>query len=562
MFNFQHIAYLFVLAALIPTWVLYALVIQWKKSRIEKIGDPALVMLLISDYSAKKFSLKFILFNIAFVLAAIALANPRTPQGNTNVKRNGIDVIIALDVSKSMLAEDVRPNRLDRAKQFITKLIDKLSDDRIGIVVFAGRAYLQMPLTYDHAAAKMYLSSATTDVVPTQGTIIGDALKMSYAAFNSKEKKYKSIILISDGEDHDETAENITAALAEEGVMVNTVGIGSTEGAPIRDAATGDIKRNAEGHPVITRLNEMALKNIAAKGNGIYQLFTNAEEVSTAMDVQLKSMGQRSITETSMINYQNFFPWFLAAALLMLLTDFFMPEKKSETVAVKATTQKPDDAKLKAGVAILLLICCGMFVPATVFAQNANSLIKKGNEEYSKNQYEAAAGSYRKAVEKNKTNETAQYNLGNALYKAGKTDEALDSYDAAIASSKFPVDKGGAWYNKGVAWQNNKKLPECIEAYKNALKLNPADEDARLNLQKALQHQKKEQQPKEKKDQQKKDNQKQQQQNDQQPKPQPSKMTKREAEEKLKALLQQEKKLQDRLRKVDAAAPDKPEKDW
>jgi tetratricopeptide (TPR) repeat protein len=563
LFNFQHIEYLFALAALIPIWILYAFVIQWKKSRIKKIGDPALVNQLISDYSPQKFSLKFILFSIAFALAVVALANPRKPQGNTNVKRNGIDVIIALDVSKSMLAEDIRPNRLDRAKQFITKLIDKLSDDRIGIVVFAGRAYLQMPLTSDHTAAKMYLSSATTDVVPTQGTVIGDALKMSYAAFNTKEKKYKSIILISDGEDHDETADKITAALAEEGVMVNTVGIGSTEGAPIRDAATGDIKKDAEGRPVITRLNEAALKNIASKGNGIYQLFTNADEVTSAMDAQLKSMEQRSITETSMINYQNFSPWFLAVTLLLLLTDFFMTEKKSETQAKKLKTEKLDAAKVKAAFAVLVLIYCGMLVPANGFTQNTNSLIKKGNGEYKKSQYEAAVGSYKKAVEKNKTNETAQYNLGNALYKDGKTDDALQAYDDAIAGSKSPADKGGTWYNKGVILQNNKKLPECIEAYKNALKLNPADEDARLNLQKALQQQKKEQQPKEKKDQKKKEDKKRQQNpQEQQPKPQPSKMTKKEAEEKLKALLQQEKNLQDRLRKVGAASPDKPEKDW
>ena len=560
MIQFQHIEYLFALVAIIPMWILFALVIRWKKKRIKKIGDPALVSQLIQDYSPRKFLLKFILFSFAFVLAVIALANPRMAQGSANVKHDGIDVMIALDVSKSMLAEDIKPNRLDRAKQFITKLVDRLSDDRIGIVVFAGKAYLQMPLTTDHAAAKMYLSSATPDVVPTQGTVIGDALKMSYAAFNTKEKKYKSIILISDGEDHDETADKITEALAQEGVMVNTVGIGSPEGANIPDAATGEIKKDAEGRPVVTKLNEAALKNIAAKGNGLYLLFTNADEVTSAIEDQLKLLGQRSITESSAINYQNFFPWFLLAALILLLAEFFISEKKTAAAMKHSKRQKQDTTKLKTAFTFLLLINAAMLFSSNGFAQNVNADIKNGNEAYTKKQYEAAAENYKKAITKSKENETAQYNLGNALYKDGKSEEALDAYDEAIASNKSPLDKSGTWYNKGVVLQNKKKLPECIEAYKNALRLNPADEDARLNLQKALQQQQKEK-PKEKKDQ-KKNNQQQQKQQDQQPKPQPSKMTKKEAEEKLKALLQQEKKLQDKLRKVDAASPNKPEKDW
>ena len=533
MIQFQHIEYLFALAAIIPMWVFFALVIRWKKKRIKKIGDPALVSQLIQDYSPRKFLLKFILFSIAFVLAVIALANPKMAQGNANVKHDGIDVMIALDVSKSMLAEDIKPNRLDRAKQFITKLVDRLSDDRIGIVVFAGKAYLQMPLTTDHAAAKMYLSSATPDVVPTQGTVIGDALKMSYAAFNTKEKKYKSIILISDGEDHDETADKITEALAQEGVMVNTVGIGSPEGANIPDAATGEIKKDAEGRPVVTKLNEAALKNIAAKGNGLYQLFTNADEVTSAIEGQLKLLGQRSITESSAINYQNFFPWFLLAAMILLLAEFFMSEKKTAAAMKQSKRKKQRTTKLKAAFTFLFLISAAMLFSSNGFAQNANADIKNGNEAYTKKQYEAAAENYKKAITKSKENETAQYNLGNALYKDGKSEEALDAYDEAIAGSKSPLDKSGTWYNMGVVLQNKKKLLECIEAYKNALRLNPEDEDARLNLQKALQQQQKEK-PKEKKDQ-KKNNQQQQKQQEQQPKPQPSKMTKKEAEEKLKA---------------------------
>ena len=461
--------------------------------------------------------------------------------------------MIALDVSKSMLAEDIKPNRLERAKQLIAKLIDKLSDDRIGIVVFAGRAYLQMPLTTDHSAAKMYLSSATTDVVPTQGTVIGDALKMCAAAFNTPEKKYKAIILISDGEDHDEAAIKTTQALAGDGVSINTIGIGSPEGTTIIDPATNETKTDAAGVPVITKLNEEELKNIAANGNGIYQLFTNTDEVANKIDSQLKAMGQRAISENSLVNYRNFFPWFLGIVLVLLLVEFFTPE-------VKAIIKKAKTINKKQAALLLLFL-----IPAVLSAQKNNTLIKNGNDAYNKKEYSVAADNYKQVTDNDPANEKAQYNLGNALYKKGDTAEALKAYDAAIKNTKSKSEQSGTWYNKGVALQNKKKLPECIDAYKKALRLDPADEEARFNLQKALQQQQEQQQQQKPKDDPKKNKQQKQQEKEkeqQQPKPQPSKMTQKEAEEKLKALLQQEKNLQNKLRKVDVASPNKPEKDW
>ena len=558
MFNFQHIEYLWALTA-IPLMVgMYFFVINSKKNTIKKIGDPALVNQLIKDYSPKKFFLKFTLILIAFTVGVIALANPRKPQGTTMVNRSGIDVMIALDVSKSMLANDIQPSRLERAKQLISKLIDKLPNDRIGIVVFAGRAYLQMPLTTDHSAAKMYLSSATTDVVPTQGTVIGDALKMCFAAFNAQEKKYKAVVLLSDGEDHDEAALKVAKELTDEGVMINTIGIGSPQGSTIIDPATNETKKDAAGNAVITKLNEEELKSIAAKGNGLYQLFSNTDEVVDNIKTQLQSIGQRSISENSLINYKNYFPWFLVTMLILLLIEFFMSEIKTVSkIAKKAVINRP---------ALLLFL---FFFPMVTFAQNTNTLIKNGNDAYNKKEYDAAVENYKKVAENEPDNEKALYNLGNALYKKGTADEALPFYDAAIKSSKLITAKEEAWYNKGVVYQNTKKLPESINAYKNALRLNPKDEDARFNLQKALVQQQQQQQKekddnkdKKKPKDEKKQKQKEDKEKNEQSKPQPSKMTQKEAEEKLKALLQQEKKLQNKLRKVDAASPIKPEKDW
>ena len=562
MFRFQHTEYLIALAILPLLVLLYFFVLNWKKKTIKKIGDARLVKEMIKNYSPPKFTLKFVLILMALALGILALANLRSPEGMQKVNRNGIDIMIALDVSKSMLAQDVKPTRLDRAKQTISKLIDKLGDDRIGIVVFAGRAYLQMPLTGDHAAAKMYLSSASTDVVPTQGTVISDALKLCAASFNTKEKKYKTVILISDGEDHDEGALQIAGQMANDGIVINTLGVGSPQGTTIIDETTNEPKKDNAGNTVITRLNEEELMKIAEKGNGTYQLFTNTDDIVSKLETQLGSMDQRTITEDSLVNYKSFFPYFLALGLVLLVIELFISERR------RIGNTKMVVSKTVAGTSFLFISF--FLAPALSMAQNEKALIKKGNEAYEKKEYDNAINNYQKATEKSPADPTAQYNLGNALYKNKKTEEAIQAYEKALAISGSKEYKSKSFYNKGVVLQNDKKLPECIEAYKNALKLDPQDEDARQNLQKALQQQQQEQKKENKRQDQKKPKEdkkqeqkkpKEEEKNDQ-PKPQPSKLTKQDAEEKLKALLQQEKNLQDRLRKVSPASLGKPEKDW
>ena len=563
MLRFQYNEYLLLLSVIPLLIVLYFFMLAWKKKTIKKIGDARLVNEMIKDYLPQRFAIKFVLIVVAFATGVLALANLRFPKGTEKVSRNGIDVMIALDVSKSMLAQDIQPNRLDRAKQVLGKLIDKLANDRIGIVVFAGKAYLQMPLTGDHGAAKMYLASASTDVVPTQGTVVADALKMCNSSFNAKEKKYKSVVLISDGEDHDEGAEKIAEQMANEGISINTIGIGSPGGAPIIDATTNQEKKDNQGNVIVTKLNEEELMSIASKGNGIYQLFTTTDEVVSKLEAQLNSMDQRVITEDSLVNYSNYFSYFLALTLILLVIEIMISTKKKWAWEEKIKTESKH-----------LPIITGLFlvmIPSAIFAQNENSIVKKGNDAYEKKEYGKAIDNYRNVIEKNPLNATAQFNLGNALYRNKKSDEALGAYENAINNANATADKSVSFYNKGVVLQNDKKLPECIDAYKKSLKLNPDDEDARQNLQKALQQQKQQQQ-KEKKDKEKKKPEEDEKQKEKQkpkeedknnqPKPQPSKLSKQDAEEKLKALLEQEKKLQDKLRKVNAGSPNKPEKDW
>jgi Ca-activated chloride channel family protein len=551
MFRFQHVEFLLVLAA-IPVMVLfYWLLVKWKKRAMKKMGDPMLVKQLIKGFSSGRFIFKFILIVLGFTLCAFAVADLVKPIGTQKINRKGIDVMIALDVSKSMLAEDIKPNRLERAKQLISKIIDKLPDDKIGIVVFAGRAYLQMPLTTDHSAAKMYLASASTDNVPTQGTVISQALKMSFAAFNTKEKKYRAVILISDGEDHDEDAINITKRLAEEGVMVNTVGIGSPQGAPIMDEETNEYKKDESGNTVISRLNEEELKLIAQKGNGLYQLFTGADAVAENIDRKLMTIGQTTLTGSSFGVFQNYFWYFLLAALVILIIENFIPER----IKKNALNKLP-------AIIFLLAFITGPALSGNMkgFSQSSKKEIIKGNDAYKKKQYNEAAGAYQNALKKSPENTTAFYNLGNALYKTNKPEDALKAYDNTVQTANNNAMKQRAYYNGGVVLQSQKKLGECIKAYKNALKLDPNDEDARQNLERALQQQKQQQQQ-DKKDKDQNKDQKNQDKKDE-PKPQPSKISKQDAEEKLKSLLEHEKELQDKLHKVKSNSTDKPKKDW
>ena len=550
MLHFQYIEYFIALAAVPLMIFLYLRLINWKRKTEKKIGDPALVKELIAQYSSKRFLTKFILFICAFTLCAFAVAGLVVPDGTQKINRRGTDLMIALDVSKSMLAQDIQPSRLERAKQVVSKIIDNSPDNKIGLVVFAGRAYLQMPLTVDHEAAKMYLSSASPDDVPTQGTVISDALKMCYAAFNPKEKTFKSVLLISDGEDHDNEAIKVTKELAKDGIMVNTIGIGSPQGAPIMDPASGQYKKDEKGETVISKLNEQELSDISKNGNGIYQLYTNTDAVAANVKRQLSKIGnEATISDSSYASFKQYFQYFLGAAFILLLIEFFFSEKKK--------------LKIKSVVAVFFFI--GLSVSS--FAQSAKESIIKGNKSYKENNYDAAENAYRDALKNSDTNVTASYNLGNVLYRKNNTEEAVKSYDMVIAHSPNNAVKQEAFYNKGVAYQKAKKLPECITAYKNALILNPNDEDARQNLQRALKEQQKQQQQnkdqkKDKKNQQQKDQQKQQQQN-KQPQPSPSKISKQDAEEKLKSLLQNEKELQDKLHKIKGApAPDSPEKDW
>lgn len=328
MIRFEHTIFLYGLLLLPFLVFLFIYLLQWKRNTVKKIGDPKLVKELVKNYSPWRFNTKVILVLLAFGICIVAAANLQKQAGEEGINRKGVDIMIALDVSRSMLANDFAPNRLERARQLIIKLMEKLPNDRLGIVLFAGRAYMQMPLTTDHSAARMYIQQASPDMVPAQGTAIGDALQMANTAFNSKERKFKSIVLISDGEDHDEDAIQVTQQLAQAGVMVNAVGIGSIDGTVLIDPETGASKKDLQGNAVITKLNETLLQQIAQNSNGSYVKLEDSDAAVQQILERLSTIEQKSLQDAAYIDYKSFFQWFIGAAILFLAIEVLIPERK------------------------------------------------------------------------------------------------------------------------------------------------------------------------------------------------------------------------------------------
>lgn len=329
MIEFENINYLWGLLFIIPVTLLFITVLFWKKKVAHTLGDSRLINQLTIQYSHKKYKLKIILTIISITLGIVAATNMRKPLQSGNSKAMGIDVMIALDVSKSMLSEDEKPSRLEKAKQFITSLTDKIDNNRIGFVVFAGQAYLQMPLTADAVATKLYVSNASPEMVSLQGTNIGAALQLCTNSLNNKEKKYKAIILITDGEDQDNQALEAIKQLKEQGIILHTVGVGSPEGSPISEPGTNDYKKDGNGKTIISKLNESLLKSLAKDGNGSYHLLNNSVSVADDLSATLNDMEKKTISNAGGYkNYTSYYMYFLAAAIILLIAESFITETR------------------------------------------------------------------------------------------------------------------------------------------------------------------------------------------------------------------------------------------
>lgn len=292
------------------------------------MGDENLVAELTRNHSSRNAVLKFSLLALAFAIGCITLANPRKPDDASAEIRRGIDAVIALDVSNSMLATDIAPNRLAQAQKLLSNLIDRMPNDRIGFVVFAGHAYTQMPLSTDHQAAKLFVSTANPNMVPEQGTAVADALLQSNAAFEEGSQRFKTIILVTDGETHEEEALPTVQQLAKKGVMVNTIGLGSPTGATIIETETGRPKTDESGQVVVSKLNEELLQQLAQATNGAYIRLTDIPSALAILQDQYKNVEKKAMVDTSALNYESFYIWFMLPMFLLLLAETFLPDRK------------------------------------------------------------------------------------------------------------------------------------------------------------------------------------------------------------------------------------------
>jgi Ca-activated chloride channel family protein len=330
MFRFANIEMLWWLIT-IPVFVIaYIIITKRKQRQLMEFGDPELMAQLMPDASKSRPIVKFTLLIVALALLIVAAARPQYGQQEKTVKRQGIEVMVALDISNSMLAEDVAPNRLDRAKQMLSKMIDNMTDDKVGLVVFAGEAFTQLPITCDYVSAKMFLNTISPKLIPTQGTAIGAALQTAIRSFGSQESDAgRAIILITDGENHEDDATAVAKQAQELGIQVFVIGIGKPEGAPIPKPGTNDYFKDRQGQVVVSKLNEEMCQQVAQAGSGVYVRCDNTNTAMRALQRELDHIATSELESTVYADYNEQYQSFALIALFLLIIEFFIMSRKN-----------------------------------------------------------------------------------------------------------------------------------------------------------------------------------------------------------------------------------------
>ena len=327
MFSFQHIEFLnFLFLLLVPVSLLiYAFF--WRRKIQTKLGNSLLIAQFIKSFSLRLFFIKPLLILIALALLIISAANPRKII-QAESKNTDIDLMFALDVSNSMLSADINPTRLSAAKELIKNLVQTLDVNRVGLIVFAEKALLQLPITHDTKAAEMYINEVSTDAIPQQGTSIGDALALCDKSLNLNEYKYKTVVLISDGEAHDNTAISMAKQLRENGVVIYCIGAGTSQGSIFKEAGSTQYMTDENGKTVISRLNESLLKNIASITGGNFFLLNDQNDIIPALKKEFSNFEKKHSGSGQARRYYSYYQLFLFAAILLMIIEIMIPEKK------------------------------------------------------------------------------------------------------------------------------------------------------------------------------------------------------------------------------------------
>jgi Ca-activated chloride channel family protein len=533
MFEFES-PYYFILVLLLPIGlVAQKAYVKWQMEKQALFSEPkALEKLLVN--SPKQISrIKFMLQIMAVFFIVLALVNPKLGSKVETVPAKGVEIVFAIDVSKSMLCKDIQPNRLEKSKQIMTQMIESIGSDRIGIVAYAGSAYPVLPMTTDYELAKMFTQSINTNLISSQGTAIESAIQTSVDFFDNPTSG-KAIILFSDGEDHQNASFDISKVTKEKNVKIITVGVGTANGGTIEfedELGFQQVKKDKNGQVVITKLNQEILQKIASETNGTYCNDNQISKVVASIKSALASVKQQEFKAQQLAQKQSQFQWFLGIAFLLLLLEFFITNSNLNI--------KNWFSKHHAHLFLLVFLTSGM-----AFSQEKNT----DNSQQKEKQLR-----WIKAKEK-KQKQPAEYNLGNTIYKNKKYVEAISNYKNAALLANTSAQKHKAYHNLGNAYMQDKNYKSAVASYKNALKSNAKDEKTRYNLALAKKllkkyppkpnpkNKNKKKNQKDKKQQDKKDN-----KNKEKSQPKKPSANKQRMDNVLKAISNEEKKVQEKV---------------
>jgi tetratricopeptide (TPR) repeat protein len=500
-FQFQYPEHLYLLFALPVLLLLLAAYWAWRKKAVARLGAPERELSL----SRGLFWLKNGLFLLALAFLALAWANPQRGAKKQKVTQQAADVFIALDISKSMLCQDVLPNRLELARVFTQKLVQALEGNRVGLIFFAGDAFLQMPLSTDYSFTLQSLQSASPDLLTEQGTAIAAAIELAEKSFDPEPGSGRALILLTDGENHDEDALEGAEKAFENGTLVYAVGAGTATGGPIPTGAFGEsqFKKDEAGEVVRTKLNEKLLRELALAGGGQAFNLSQGDRAIGALRRAVEDLQKREVEVRSLSEFESWYRWFLLPALFFLFVEGFIFFKKRTFFAILA-----------------------FFSFGALSAQDPHAQLRRGDDAYAKQRYKEAEKHYREAADLKYGNPQALYNLGNSLYQQGNWADAAVRFSQAANAADSNVERADALHNLGNAQLKQHKYKEAVQAYEQSLRLRPGDAGAKQNLQMAKkrlkeEQQKQQQQPQNQPQQPQEQNQNQQENQPKQPSQQP-----------------------------------------
>ncbi|MBL0057755.1 MAG: VWA domain-containing protein [Elusimicrobia bacterium] len=527
--SWTYVNAFYLLAVPLVLLVLTVAWFRWKSRLLAESGDATVLARLIDAKTPRQQGVKALFLLLGLVLLVLALAGPRWGQQFQEVHRRGVDVLIAMDVSSSMLAEDVKPNRLTQAKRELSTLIGLLEGDRVGLVAFAGTAFLQCPLTLDYGAARSLLDLLEPSLIPRPGTNLAAAITTCLDAFPKEAGKHRALVLLTDGEDHSGQLDMAIGRAAAEEVRIFTIGFGNATGEiiPLRDD-NGNVtgyKKDKNGQTVLSKMDETALRNIAAKTKGAYFPASQGEVEVTKILEEIGRMEKKELDSRVYGQGENHYRWPLSLALVFLLLEFIWPEVRRHWTLVFRDLRA---GRFLAGFLFLLLFLPGRSEALGRYPRSS----------------ELAPG-----VQSHPDDPEARFNLGHALYIEGSYAAAAEAYEKTAEAVADPRSKAAVLYDAGNAYYRQGKLDQAMEKYKQALRLNPADVDAKHNLElsKKLDKQQKEQQKKNGKP---KDD-----KSDQKPQPKPGEMSKEDAQRLLEAMAQEEKSAKEKAGKQKPEPP-------